>query len=468
LHTTASGEKWYRVYTSSKNGYILAKDVKLTTPPAPPKDTYTGYSPKKQGVTLVDMNVRSAPSSSASRIGSFKKDTTLKLDGLHTTASGEKWYRVYTSSKNGYILAKDVKLTTPPAPPKDTYTGYSPKKEGITLADMNVLSGPYTSAGRVGSFKKDTTLKLDGLHITASGEKWYRVYTNSKYGYIPASKIRLATGSGLSLSSNVSKPGTIQKGSSFVLRGSINSKYRMNNVVIGVKSSSGTWISGKYVSVNPNATSYDIARVDAAIKFGTLAEGSYYYCIYAKDVNGYSKTLLNHSFSVKGTTPPTLITGEMGTTLSYKTSVITSIGKQPYSGPCGIYAMAYCRGILDGSFTKGVYGSIHKRIIGEYGNGTNYAHWWKAGGSNIYHTTNSSCYREVYKQINMGKPCIILVRNGYTGNTHYVTVIGYTKGTTASNVNLGRLIAIDPAYGVVKYLGNMRYYDHPDAQMIKF
>ena len=130
--------------------------------------------------------------------------------------------------------------------------------------------------------------------------------------------------------------------------------------------------------------------------------------------------------------------------------------------------MAYCRAILDGKFTKGTYSSIHERIIEEYGNGTNYAYWYKAGGTSTYYSSNRSCYRDAISQINMGRPCILLVHNGYTGNTHYITIVGYTKGTTESNVALSRLIALDPAYGTLKYLSNMKYYDHSTAQLVKF
>lgn len=333
---------------------------------------------------------------------------------------------------------------------------------------MDVMEKPSASSKRITGFKKGITLKLDGLHTTASGEKWYRVTVSSGYGYILAKNVDLGGASGFTLSSDMTKPTTIKKGTSYVLRGKLYSNHKMTNVVVGVKSSSGSWITGKYISTNPNATSYDIAKADASIKFGTLAEGDYFYCVYAKDAKGYGNYVLKHPFKVTGLTPPSLVTGELGTSLSYKSSVITAIGKQPYSGPCGIYAMAYSRAILDGSFTKGGHSTIHNRIISEYGNGTNYAHWYKAGGSNTYYTSNKSCYQDAIKQVDQGRPSILLVHNGYTGNTHYVTIIGYTKGTTASNVELGKLIALDPAYGTIKYLGNMKYYNHPTAQLIKF
>ncbi len=471
--TASNGAKWTMIKFGTKTGYVSSQYITVkTSAPAPkPVDKYSKYSPKKQGVTLAQMDVKEKPAASSKRIGGFKKNINLKLDGLHITAAGEKWYKVYTNGKYGYILASNVKLggTVAPAPkPVDKYSNYSPKKLGATLVQMDVMEKPSASSKRITGFKKGITLKLDGLHTTASGEKWYRVTVSSGYGYILAKNVDLGGASGFTLSSDMTKPTTIKKGTSYVLRGKLYSNHKMTNVVVGVKSSSGSWITGKYISTNPNATSYDIAKADASIKFGTLAEGDYFYCVYAKDAKGYGNYVLKHPFKVTGLTPPSLVTGELGTSLSYKSSVITAIGKQPYSGPCGIYAMAYSRAILDGSFTKGGHSTIHNRIISEYGNGTNYAHWYKAGGSNTYYTSNKSCYQDAIKQVDQGRPSILLVHNGYTGNTHYVTIIGYTKGTTASNVELGKLIALDPAYGTIKYLGNMKYYNHPTAQLIKF
>jgi uncharacterized protein YgiM (DUF1202 family) len=461
--TGSDGKEWLQILYQGKTGYVSAQYVMVkSTDPSSPGGDQGAISSGSVAADL--LNVRKDAGTNFISIGTLSKGSVVSITGSKMGSDGKEWLQISYQGKTGYVSAQYVMVkSTDPSSPGGNQGAIS---SGSVAADLlNVRKDAGTNFISIGTLSKGSVVSITGSKMGSDGKEWLQILYQGKTGYVSAQHV---ISSSFALSSNTTKPNDIQKGSSFVLRGSISSKYRMNNVVIGVKSSSGTWITGKYVSVNPNATSYDIARADAAIKFGTLAEGRYYYCIYAKDVNGYSKTLLNHPFSVKGTTPPTLVTGEMGTTLSYRTSVITNIGKQPYSGPCGIYAMAYSRAILDGSFTRGKYAKIHDRIIAEYGNGTNYAHWWKAGGSSVYHTTNSSCYREVYKQINMGKPCIILVRNGYTGNTHFVTVIGYTKGTTASNVNLGRLIAIDPAYGVVKYLGNMRYYDHPDAQIIKF
>ena len=145
------------------------------------------------------------------------------------------------------------------------------------------------------------------------------------------------------------------------------------------------------------------------------------------------------------------------TILSYDASLIAAIGKQPYSGPCGLYSMAYCRVVIDGQFPLNGYSSYKARIIQEYGGGSSYAHWGRAGGTMQYYSTNASLYKAVYDEITAGRPCIMNCYNPPTGNNHFVAVIGYVRGTTRSNVTLSSFIVLDPATGTLRYMSDTSY-----------
>jgi len=161
-------------------------------------------------------------------------------------------------------------------------------------------------------------------------------------------------------------------------------------------------------------------------------------------------------------------TSSGGQVIAYNKGVIKTIGSQKVSGPCGIYSMAYSRAVLDGKFDKGRYSSIRSRIIKQYGSGTYCAYWYKAGGTTHLYSSSKKCYKAALVQIKKGRPCILKVKNGYTGNNHYVAVIGYVSGTTSSNVSIKKFIALDPAYGTQKNLSNMRYYNSSRHQLITF
>ncbi len=157
-----------------------------------------------------------------------------------------------------------------------------------------------------------------------------------------------------------------------------------------------------------------------------------------------------------------------GKTISYKSSVVKSIGKQGRSGPCGLYSMAYCRAVLDGKFAKGRYSSIRSRIINQYGSGRYCAYWYKARGRSHIYGSKKKCYKAALKQVRKGRPCILKVKNGYTGNNHYVAVVGYVSGTKYSNVSIRKFIVLDPASGKKKHLSRMRYYNSSRHQLITF
>ena len=278
-------------------------------------------------------------------------------------------------------------------------------------------------------------------------------------------------------------------GKGFNMRGKVYSEFKMTRVKVGVTNSKGVWKKGFYKTVNPKSVKFNIASVDTDIKFGKLSNGTYRYVIWARDNKGKSRTILSKTFKVvkkiptesysSNTKVPVLYRTNQ-TILKYNHNVIENIGRQTFSGPCGLYSMAYCRAVLDGKFSKTGYDPVEKEYRGfdtyygklwaVYGHHSNGAYWSEAGGDCIWFSTAKSCYRRAVREIKSGRPCIIKVHNGYSGNNHYVAVIGYTMGTTESNVTLDRLIAIDPVYVPnVKVLGDISWYsDTSSPQCIVF
>ena len=269
-------------------------------------------------------------------------------------------------------------------------------------------------------------------------------------------------------------------GRGFDMRGKVYSKFKMTKVRVGITSSKGAWKKGFNVSVNPKSTKFNIASVDTKIKFGKLPAGTYKYVITAKDNKGKTRTVVSRTFKVVKKLPSSTtaktgsksvgkITMTTGVRLKYNSSVIGSIGKQNFSGPCGLYCMAYCRAILDGKFSKSGYDTYYDKLYFVYGHGSNAAHWDEAGGESIWYMSAKSSYKRALSEVKAGRPCIIKLHNGYSGNNHYVAVIGYTPGTTASNVSLSRLIAIDPVFCQVRFLRDISYYsDTSTPQCIVF
>ena len=274
----------------------------------------------------------------------------------------------------------------------------------------------------------------------------------------------------------ITKPDSrIVKGTPVTLSGKAKSTFGFKKIYIGITTKSGKWLKGFYRIRKTRKSYYSISKVDHLIKFGRLSTGTYRYRIQATDRYGVSKLITNKQFKVTRTVYNTnssyrnSATGTVkkgGFRLSYSSGLISRIGKQPVSGPCGQYAMAYCRAILDGSFPlKNKYESYYRQLYYEYGMGSHYAYWYKANGSPVWYSSNKSCYKAALKELTKGRPCVINLHNNYTGNNHFVTLVGYVSGTNYSNVSLSKFIALDPGYGTLVYLKDMNYSssDNPEA-----
>ncbi len=92
-------------------------------------------------------------------------------------------------------------------------------------------------------------------------------------------------------------PTTVRRGNVFSVKGTIKSGTRMTNVTAGVflySNATGVKIGR---SVNPNATSYSLSRIDQDLHFENLPAGKYYYIVKATNQYG-TKILVRKHFTV--------------------------------------------------------------------------------------------------------------------------------------------------------------------------
>ena len=104
--------------------------------------------------------------------------------------------------------------------------------------------------------------------------------------------------------SGYGKLSSLSEGQAFVVKGTVRSNYTITKVTASITTNSGNVKYSK--TVKPNAKSYNLAGVDAAMLFNRLSKGNYIFKIDATDSSGTSKTLLRQSFKVGIDTPSTL------------------------------------------------------------------------------------------------------------------------------------------------------------------
>ena len=95
---------------------------------------------------------------------------------------------------------------------------------------------------------------------------------------------------------NYNAPSMLALGQSFSIKGTVTSAVsNITSLTVGVYDYNGNFKTGK--TVYPNTTSYNLVNIDPYVKFGSLAKGTYYYCVYAtnKSISAY---FLGDTFTV--------------------------------------------------------------------------------------------------------------------------------------------------------------------------
>ena len=90
-------------------------------------------------------------------------------------------------------------------------------------------------------------------------------------------------------------PGTLNKGESFEIQGTLSSDSIITSVTAGVYNVGGSMKTG--ATVTPNTYSYELSSLDSEVRFGSLSAGVYRYKVTAKNSVG-TTTLVNKVFVV--------------------------------------------------------------------------------------------------------------------------------------------------------------------------
>lgn len=107
-------------------------------------------------VTASVLNVRKAPNTSASILGTLKKGATVVINGV---SSG--WYRIVFQSTNAWVSADYIKSNSKIPTGATTTTG-------VTTSALNMRKGPNTSYSKVSCIPKGTRITLE-----SANNGWY-------------------------------------------------------------------------------------------------------------------------------------------------------------------------------------------------------------------------------------------------------------------------------------------------------
>ena len=285
----------------------------LSTYAADTAPTASAQVNAKKGVYL-----RAKASSSSKKVVKLKNNAKITIikevfTKNNKTSNKYKWYYVKNSKgKKGYIKVTKV-----------DHVKYKAVK-GITTSALNYRTGPGTKMTRKGTFKEKAVINVVGwANVKGNGTMWYKVKVGNKYYYANSNWAKLGAANVVKVTAtptaaliqankgvtpdaaptftlkNITYPESILEKMSFALKGSINCSQYITSAKFGVINSSGKWVITKEVAVN--STTFDISKVDADIKFGTLSPGTYTY-IGILNVWGKNYTQISRKFTVKKST----------------------------------------------------------------------------------------------------------------------------------------------------------------------
>ncbi len=248
----------------------------------------------------------SKSSKKVARIKNNAKVTIVKEVFVKKNKSSAKykWYYVKVSGKKGYIRSDLI-----------DHVKYK-NINGITTSALNYRVGPSTKMTRKGTFKEKAIITVVmKANVKGNSKVWYKVKKGNKYYYVCSDWVKLGIADIVTTMVTPSEPVVATdpeeipdadpeftvndltypteqiEGIPFTLKGTIDCTLTIQKARFGVVNSSGKWVIQKEVDVK--AKKFNIATVDTAIKFGSLAPGKYTYkgvlIVYGKEYTQVSK-----------------------------------------------------------------------------------------------------------------------------------------------------------------------------------
>lgn len=208
----ASGFTWFRIFTSSGTGWVAGEYLKLgtatPTPTVAPSSTPTS-TPLGDGRAIGStmrtvapaLNMRQAPSTTATIIGVLPRDTVATILAGPQNANGYTWYQVSTNAGTGWVAGDYLVPDAGTAVPTATRTATLPAGAFVTGDQvyvntdfLNMRASPSTTAAVLTVLSQNTTGTVLGGPISGSGYTWYRIQTSSGTGWVAGLYLARVTG----------------------------------------------------------------------------------------------------------------------------------------------------------------------------------------------------------------------------------------------------------------------------------
>ena len=282
----------------------------------------TVYAPS--AITKVTVGCYDANGNAKTSASATPKTTSYDIGNLdyyvefNTLAAGTYYYKVTVTTASGTTTLVNSKFTVAD-PNAITISGHSvptTMNEGeVFIVKGTVKSGLKLTKVVVGCYDANGTMLTGGsatpnatsyslanldayveFNTLPAGTYYYKVKATNSAGTttLVNAKFTVADENTMTLTGN-GTPSVLTVGSPFSVKGVIDSGTKITKVTVGCYDATGAMLTG--ASATPNATTYDVSKLDTDVLFNELEPGVYRYKITATNAGG-STVLQNSAFTV--------------------------------------------------------------------------------------------------------------------------------------------------------------------------
>ena len=225
-------------------------------------------------------------------------------------SSGESGSGSSTTTPVVVEPASTLKVSNPIAPSGSLAKGAAFTVGGTVTSNYNISSITVSVKNSSGTVQFSKTVNPNAKSYNLFGVDFAMSFSKLPTGsfvYTVAAKDAKKTitytsnftvkSSSVTISGYTYPSGTLTKGNTFSIKGTVKDTKAIKNVRISVVTTAG--VEKFAASASPNAKSYDIHKLDSKLTFRQLPAGSYIFRIAVTDANGVVKYMVTKSFKVQ-------------------------------------------------------------------------------------------------------------------------------------------------------------------------
>ena len=177
LGKDAATVTWYQIqFSPAVTGWVHKDYVQTHGNLTGLTVTWTPPQLSLKATTTVNLNVRSGPGTSHSRVGSITGGSTTRYDILGKDAATVTWYQIqFSPAITGWVHKDYVQTHGSLTGLTVTWTPPQLSLKASTTFGLNVRSGPGTSHSRVGTISGGSTTRYDILGKDAATPVWWQI-----------------------------------------------------------------------------------------------------------------------------------------------------------------------------------------------------------------------------------------------------------------------------------------------------